>query len=249
MIGFFRKIRRKLADDNQFFKYSRYAIGEIVLVVVGILIALQINNWNNNRIGHLNEKVLLSYIIEDLRYDHEILIELIEQAQSKQSLHEKLYNESIAEFISTRNEPFSSEILELIFLLSKTWDNHQDAVEEISEKDLRSDLNKYFSDYNVTNNYVEIHNEAVIELRQYFRQYELLNLNVIFNSNPNKQSFDPNTLIHTDKFRALLGTKEFNSLLVELYLGNQDVIQWLETLSKRNEFLRSKLTEYLDQNK
>ena len=40
MIGFFRKIRKKLADDNQFFKYARYAIGEIVLVVVGILIVL-----------------------------------------------------------------------------------------------------------------------------------------------------------------------------------------------------------------
>jgi hypothetical protein len=44
MIPFFRKTRKKLADDNKFFKYSRYAIGEIVLVVIGILIALQINN-------------------------------------------------------------------------------------------------------------------------------------------------------------------------------------------------------------
>lgn len=46
MIGFFRKIRKKLADDNKPLKYARYAIGEIVLVVIGILIALQINNWN-----------------------------------------------------------------------------------------------------------------------------------------------------------------------------------------------------------
>ena len=46
MIPFFRKIRWRLAANNQFFKYSRYAIGEILLVVVGILIALQINNWN-----------------------------------------------------------------------------------------------------------------------------------------------------------------------------------------------------------
>jgi hypothetical protein len=38
-----------MADDNQFFKYSRYAIGEIVLVVIGILIALQINTWNEER--------------------------------------------------------------------------------------------------------------------------------------------------------------------------------------------------------
>ena len=49
MTPFFRRIRRKLANDNQFLKYSRYAIGEIVLVVVGILIALYINNWNEQQ--------------------------------------------------------------------------------------------------------------------------------------------------------------------------------------------------------
>jgi hypothetical protein len=42
-------MRKKMADDNQFFKYLRYAIGEILLVVVGILIALQINNANDLR--------------------------------------------------------------------------------------------------------------------------------------------------------------------------------------------------------
>ena len=46
MIPFFRKIRKQFADDNKPLKYMRYAIGEIVLVVIGILIALQINNWN-----------------------------------------------------------------------------------------------------------------------------------------------------------------------------------------------------------
>jgi len=49
MIPFFRKIRKTLADDNKPLKYFRYAIGEIVLVVFGILIALQINNWNEIR--------------------------------------------------------------------------------------------------------------------------------------------------------------------------------------------------------
>jgi len=47
---FFRKIRKQMADDNRPIKDMRYAIGEIVLVVIGILIALQINSWNNNRI-------------------------------------------------------------------------------------------------------------------------------------------------------------------------------------------------------
>ena len=49
MIPFFRKIRKKMADDNKPLKYMRYAIGEIVLVVIGILIALSINNWNEDR--------------------------------------------------------------------------------------------------------------------------------------------------------------------------------------------------------
>ena len=49
MINFFRKIRRKLADDNKPIKYMRYAVGEIVLVMVGILLALQVNNWNEER--------------------------------------------------------------------------------------------------------------------------------------------------------------------------------------------------------
>ncbi len=46
MIKFFRKIRQRLLTENKFSKYLIYAIGEIILVVIGILIALQINNWN-----------------------------------------------------------------------------------------------------------------------------------------------------------------------------------------------------------
>ncbi len=49
MIGFFRRIRKKLADDNKPMKYMRYAIGEVLLVMVGILLALQVNNWNEQR--------------------------------------------------------------------------------------------------------------------------------------------------------------------------------------------------------
>ena len=49
MIKFFRKIRQNLIMENKKGKYFKYAIGEIILVVVGILIALSINNWNEKR--------------------------------------------------------------------------------------------------------------------------------------------------------------------------------------------------------
>jgi hypothetical protein len=65
MIGFFRRIRRKLANENQFVKYSRYAIGEVLLVVIGILIALQVNNWNEQRKMDSKEKSFLMAIHEE----------------------------------------------------------------------------------------------------------------------------------------------------------------------------------------
>jgi hypothetical protein len=66
MIKFFRKIRQNLLTENKTGKYFKYAIGEIVLVVIGILIALSINNWNQDRIEHKESKVLLSYLRLDV---------------------------------------------------------------------------------------------------------------------------------------------------------------------------------------
>jgi hypothetical protein len=69
MIPFFRKLRKKLADDNKPLKYLRYAIGEIVLVVIGILIALQINNWNEERKNYFKLTTILNIILEDIKED------------------------------------------------------------------------------------------------------------------------------------------------------------------------------------
>ena len=69
MIPFFRKIRKKMADDNKPLKYMRYAIGEIVLVVIGILIALQINTWNNNYNLTKKESAILIEMKTNLQSD------------------------------------------------------------------------------------------------------------------------------------------------------------------------------------
>lgn len=69
MIKFFTNIRRKLAAENKIWAYSRYAIGEIFLVVIGILIALQVNNWNIERIDRKSELKFLKNIQLDLEKD------------------------------------------------------------------------------------------------------------------------------------------------------------------------------------
>jgi hypothetical protein len=69
MIKFFRNIRQKLVSEGNTGKYLKYAIGEIILVVIGILIALQINNWNENRKSAIQENLYLKRLLSENKED------------------------------------------------------------------------------------------------------------------------------------------------------------------------------------
>ena len=75
MITLFRRIRQKLTDSGSITKYLLYAVGEILLVVIGILIALQVNNWNENRKGQALSNQYLISLHADLSEDLEMLNE------------------------------------------------------------------------------------------------------------------------------------------------------------------------------
>lgn len=74
MIKFFRRIRQHLITESKFSKYLFYAFGEIILVVIGILIALQINNWNENRKLQNEELSLLEEVKGNLETTSENFI-------------------------------------------------------------------------------------------------------------------------------------------------------------------------------
>jgi hypothetical protein len=69
MIKLFRHIRQRYISEGKTKKYLLYAIGEIILVVIGILIALQINTWNENRKDKIKEQVYLKNLINELTED------------------------------------------------------------------------------------------------------------------------------------------------------------------------------------
>jgi hypothetical protein len=109
MIKFFRKIRQQLLAENKFGKYVFYAIGEIALVVAGILIALQINNWNDLGKEQKLEIEILIEIQGNLKTDldeHQANLHFIGQRliASEKLLfnikHDKHFNDTIAPMIS-----------------------------------------------------------------------------------------------------------------------------------------------------
>lgn len=105
MIKFFRHIRQSLIMENNTTKYFKYAIGEIVLVVIGILIALQINNWNEIRKEKLLELNILKSINTDLEGDIKNLEVMMTQ--------EKLFlegNKSLIDILENKNRAYDESM-------------------------------------------------------------------------------------------------------------------------------------------
>ncbi len=95
MIKFFRKIRQNLLMENKTVKYLKYAIGEIFLVIIGILIALQINNWNNQRIEKNKQINILNRVLSDVQNDIQELSFTINYLDSIKPIFNKVRNDSI----------------------------------------------------------------------------------------------------------------------------------------------------------
>ncbi|MEK7253133.1 MAG: DUF6090 family protein [Bacteroidota bacterium] len=75
MVAIFRKIRQKLIAEGKLKQYLAYAIGEIILVVAGILIALEINDLQKEKQDRRDERSYLSRLVEDLKMDGEDMLE------------------------------------------------------------------------------------------------------------------------------------------------------------------------------
>ena len=84
MIAFFRRIRQQLISKNHLSRYLLYAIGEIALVMIGILLALQVNNWNEER----KERKIEKGILEDLRIE---FLENLTDAQRVSDGNKRIY--------------------------------------------------------------------------------------------------------------------------------------------------------------
>lgn len=106
MIKFFRKIRQNLLSEGKTGKYLKYAVGEILLVVIGILIALQINNWNQDRIYNKERIYLISELLTEFENNLDHINEVISRNKNLVARSDTLIEE-----ISKLNFPGDEQIL------------------------------------------------------------------------------------------------------------------------------------------
>ncbi|QBA64959.1 hypothetical protein [Muriicola soli] len=110
MLKFFRQIRLELMEKNKTGKYLKYAIGEIVLVVIGILLALQINNWNQDRLDLKEKQNLLQKV--QLEFEaNKILL-----ADYKTACQQTMINlNTLLELVGSNRETLEAQNLDSIF--------------------------------------------------------------------------------------------------------------------------------------
>lgn len=147
MLTFFRHIRQKLLEQNQVTRYLAYAAGEIFLVVIGILLALQINNWNEGRKTKKFEQEILFLIDQNLQRDSAIMSEELFKARQAVQLTDQLleqvalknYDDSLNYWMGKiiSFERFKSQSSAFEVLKAK-------GIETISDKELQLALISYY---------------------------------------------------------------------------------------------------------
>ena len=174
MISFFRKIRQKLLQKNRFTRYMIYALGEIFLVVIGILIALQINNWNTNIQNQRKETAILSELKDGLNADKELLQEKLEQYlqdQKQLQILDSLLNMGDHPYTQSMNSLFGKVYGIRFTRVNRAFyeDLKSNGLQIIRDKKIRSKIVDLFeNNYNFLEGILEIEININLVLRPYY---------------------------------------------------------------------------------
>jgi len=211
MIKFFRHIRKSLLMENKTSKYLKYAIGEVILVVIGILIALQINNWNEERMNHETAMYLLSSLNGDLEND-------IEELKSN--------------VIDAKNTVMASKMLQLYALDSIKYSNDIQQFISSVASGVSFDLNNITYNEMINSGTIDLLNreirKAVTTHYWYIESFDgnrddLLQLKRSINQLLIENGCTPNMINENDLRNALNDKKLLAAIKQWEYLGNKQI--------------------------
>ena len=248
MLAFFRKIRKSLLSENKLTKYFFYALGEIVLVVIGILIALQINEWNNAKKSHEKELVYLDEIRVNLQQDIANIDNVLRFNESKipiiqgmmQIFSDTLTNSERVEVFNAFSKPFTN--YEVFSPQRTAFTNMIEAetIDLVRERELRKALINYYEfdyaggvQYRVRQMNRRIIDKAYPEFFTRENAKALLNISTVLSTNEELN-------IHKDKWLL----SEFYGLIYIINLQNQGVLGFKENIKELIVLIDKTLKNY-----
>ena len=244
MIPFFRKFRRQLATDNKFLNYSRYAIGEIVLVVIGILIALQVNDWNDNRKSKIREHMYLKKLHEDVQNMQDLYSKRMGMAQDNLEIaltglkyvQNCLPDPSQERYLDTLL--YGHQALPNLYVIRDTYEEMLAAnvLANLSNRELKSEITSFYTRAETFNSYIE-----------YFRT-DLGRASSIVWKHVTFGYDQKNELTVSYDFENLCGAGEFRNALVEVVDSREDYLsvaqEALVLVGALNESLQAALEKH-----
>lgn len=242
MIKFFKHIRRSLLNENQMGKYLKYAIGEILLVMIGILLAFQVNSWNDRRMRSNKELSYLKDIKVNLTNDIESIDEVVEFNETKSILTDSMFYTLEH---NTDPEIYMPSILKYMYTLTYydvfepnriAFDNMVGAenIDLISNSNLRTELSKYYKkEFNTTTQ--ESVKQRARQLGDYVAIAGFNNQSVkeLINHNSNLKDISEVTLHEDPKvyaylFSMLMTTQSQTEILIETQHEIRELIKLID---------------------
>lgn len=188
MINLFRNIRQNLLKQNRISKYAMYAVGEIFLVMIGILLALQFNNWNTEKSNQVKEVWYLNNIAEDMEYQRASLLDM-KTLYTKSIKHGKSILRSYNQYKNFRKIDSFNEKLNVLSI-SQSFPNINNAYREmissgqlslIEDKELSTDIIDYYlfsedCDLDITNDIENVFYKEIYPVISNLSQVSLTSL-------------------------------------------------------------------------
>lgn len=247
MIKFFRHIRQNMINQSRTKKYLLYAIGEIILVVIGILIALQINNWNENRKSLISEKVTLNKFLQDLEADSTFFQFNDNRLKDINELHKDLYKIGLKDAKDiTLNEP--NYIRRQLLYNPIARENNPDIASKLNGKRIRENVQNYYRQMNDTESSNAEFDAVVLKIRDFLRKKKIHNLSAWFESEMSlgENSETAPDVVLSESLKILSKDEDFQQLLFESSIKSNELMVSLKILIKENTALMETIRTYIN---
>ena len=248
MLFFLRTVRRKLMQKNKFTTYLLYALGETVLVVIGILIAVQINDLNKKQERKKLELDSYALILSDLRKDSVTYRRYMTSYTRYLDLYFEINRINLKK-IEISSDLYLDYLVSNISFSPVTQENHRNTIELMTDREIREQLNGYFSGLTNIEITVEEFNQYIRDVsRPYFMgQINVLNNEVVFDEED--RTFPPfkgKSALDHQKMASVIAGDECMAIVGGLRMSIGAYLAFLEIAIERNYSLIKTLEQKLN---